>query len=41
MKMTHPDSKQTIDVDPARAEGYRTQGWVEAKAEPKADPKGK
>lgn len=27
MKLTHPDSTQTIDVDEARVEMYVSQGW--------------
>lgn len=27
MKLTHPDSKQTIDVDPAHVAAYESQGW--------------
>ena len=40
MKLTHPDSKQTIEVAPEYAENYKTQGWVE-KAEKKAADKPK
>jgi hypothetical protein len=40
MKLTHPDSKQSIEVDDDHAENFKTQGWVE-KPEPKSDPKGK
>ena len=27
-KMTHADSKQTIDVSPAQVSMYAAQGWV-------------
>jgi len=39
--MTHPDSKQTIDVEPERVGMYATQGWVEkqAPAKKQAAPK--
>lgn len=33
-KMTHPDSKQTIDVSPEQVGLYTTQGWVEKQAPP-------
>lgn len=37
-KMSHPNSKQTIDVAPDQAANYESQGWVE-KAHKAADPK--
>lgn len=40
MELTHPESSQTIKVDPDHAENFKTQGWVE-KAKAKADPKDK
>lgn len=28
MKLTHPNSKQTIEVAPGMAEMYLSQGWI-------------
>ena len=33
MKLTHPDSEQTLDVSEAAAERYLTQGWRPATAD--------
>jgi hypothetical protein len=30
MKLTHPDSTQTVEVDPRHADRYLSQGWREA-----------
>lgn len=27
-KMTHPDSKQSVDVSPDQVEMYESQGWT-------------
>jgi hypothetical protein len=37
-QMTHPDSKQTIEVSPAQVDVYLSQGW-EKKAARKATTK--
>ncbi|MDB5716450.1 MAG: hypothetical protein JWO15_3847 [Sphingomonadales bacterium] len=29
MKLTHPDSKQTIEVDDDKVSPYLSQGWTE------------
>lgn len=42
MKLTHPESDQTVETD--NPEAYTSQGWAEAKAkatEKPAAPKGK
>lgn len=42
MKLTHPDSKHAIEVDPKHADTYKSQGWaevVEKKSEKASEPK--
>lgn len=40
LKLTHPDSKQTVEVaDEKRAEAYLSQGWVEKTAKAESDDK--
>jgi hypothetical protein len=38
MKLTHPDSKTTVEVSDDAAEAYISQGWVEqtGKEKPRA-----
>ena len=37
MKLTHPDSEQTLDVSEAASDRYLTQGWRKASTDaPKA-----
>ena len=40
MKLTHPDSKQTIEADEDHAEAYLSQGWAKP-APAKSTTKGK
>lgn len=35
MKLKHPESKQTVEARDEYVEAYRSQGWVEVKAQPK------
>lgn len=39
MKMKHPDSKQTVEVDPSRADMYASQGWEPVAEAPKDSKK--
>lgn len=39
LTLKHPDSKQSIKVDPDHAETFRSQGWSEASAEKQDDKK--
>lgn len=40
-KLTHPDSKQSVEVTDEHLEMYKSQGWAEAdeKSTEKPDPK--
>lgn len=41
MKLTHPDSSQTIEPKAEHADEYKTQGWVEKAEKPAGRPEGK
>lgn len=41
MKLKHPESKQTIEVDDDFADVYKSQGWFDKDAKPTEDDKGK
>lgn len=38
MKLTHPESEQTIEVTDQHAETYLSQGWVAAEPEAAEKP---
>jgi hypothetical protein len=40
-QMTHPDSKQTIEVSPSEVDRYLTQGWEKKTAAKSSDKAGK
>lgn len=40
MKMTHPDSKQTVDVSDDDVDRYRSQGWQDAESKSAEKDKG-
>lgn len=38
MKMTHPEAKKPVEVDPRAVEAYRSQGWSEVAEKAPAKP---
>lgn len=41
MKLTHPDSEQTVEVKAEHSGPYLTQGWTVADEPPAEEPKPK